>query len=193
MKTEKELTPKESLELIQEVISDSRSRMEENGFIYIFWGVLIALASFGQYYLLSNGMYDFNYYPYFILPAGGVFTYFYYARKENRPSNHIGKSISVLWSVLAVNLFALGFSYGLMLDTELIPVLLILLGIGIAVSGRLIQSAFLTGAGIVTNVLGLVCFFLPQMQHSLVMGIVALVGVALPGFYLRNQHRKNYV
>ena len=193
METQKELTPKESLDMIREIISESRSRMEENGFIYIFWGVLIALASFGQYYLLSNEMYDVNYYPYFILPVGGVFTYFYYTRRDNRPSNHIGKSISVLWSVLAVNMFALGFSYGMMLEAELIPVLLILLGIGVAVSGRLIQSAFLTGAGIVTNLLGLVCFFLPQMQHSLIMGIAALLGVALPGFYLRNQHRKNHV
>lgn len=193
METQEELTPKESLDMIREIISESRSRMEEDGFIYIFWGILIALASFGQYYLLTQGMYEVNYYPYFILPLGGVFTYFYYARKENRPANHIGKSISVLWAVLGLNMFALGFSYGMMLDTELVPVLLILLGIGIAVSGRLIQSAFLTGAGVVTNLLGLVCFFLPQMQHSLVMGIVAIVGVALPGFYLRNQHRKHHV
>lgn len=138
-------------------------------------------------------MYEVNYYPYFILPLGGVFTYFYYARKENRPANHIGKSISILWIVLGLNMLALGFFYGMMLDTELVPVLLILLGIGIAVSGRLTQSAFLTGAGVVTNLLGLVCFFLPQMQHSLVMGIVAIVGVALPGFYLINQHRKHHV
>lgn len=193
METQEELTPKESLDMIREIISESRSRLEEDGFIYIFWGILIALASFGQYYLLTQGMYEVNYYPYFILPLGGVYTYFYYSRKENRPTNHIGKSISVLWIVLGLNMFALGFSYGMMLDTELVPVLLILLGIGIAVSGRLIQSTFLTGAGVVTNLLGLVCFFLPQMQHSLVMGIVAIVGVALPGFYLRNQHRKNHV
>lgn len=193
METQKELTPKESLDMIGKIISESRSRMEEDGFIYIFWGILIALASFGQYYLLTQGMYEVNYYPYFILPLGGVFTYFYYARKENRPANHIGKSISLLWIVLGLNMFALGFSYGMMLDTELVPVLLILLGIGIAVSGRLIQSTLLTGAGVVTNLLGLVCFFLPQIQHSLVMGIVAIVGVALPGFYLRNQHRKNHV
>ena len=193
METQKELTPKESLDMIREVISESRNRMEENGFIYIFWGILIALASFGQYYLLTQCMYEVNYYPYFILPLGGVFTFFYYARKEKRPSNHIGRSISVLWIVLGLNMFALGFSYGLMLDKELIPVLLILLGIGIAFSGRLIQSSILMGAGIITNLLGLVCFFLPQMQHSLVMGIVAIVGVALPGFYLRNQHNKNHV
>ena len=193
METQEELTPKESLDMIREIISESRSRLEEDGFIYIFWGILIALASFGQYYLLTQGMYEVNYYPYFILPLGGVYTYFYYSRKENRPTNHIGKSISVLWIVLGLNMFALGFSYGMMLDTELVPVLLILLGIGIAVSGRLIQSTFLTGAGVVPNLLGLVCFFLPQMQHSLVMGIVAIVGVALPGFYLRNQHRKNHV
>ena len=44
METDK-LSPEKSLELITQVITQARNKFEENGFIYMFWGALIAIAS----------------------------------------------------------------------------------------------------------------------------------------------------
>ena len=64
MQTEK-LTAEKSLELITEVITQARKKFEENGFIFMFWGALIAIAAIGQFLLLKYEYYSINWYPYF--------------------------------------------------------------------------------------------------------------------------------
>ena len=48
MQTEN-LSAEKSLELITEVIAQARKKFEENGFIFMFWGALIAIAAIGQF------------------------------------------------------------------------------------------------------------------------------------------------
>ena len=89
----KHFTPQDSLELIEKTIKDARSRFEESGGAYIFWGILITLSGFGQFYLLQAGYYEISWYPYLIMPVGGLLTFLYYARekKQHRNPNPLGK------------------------------------------------------------------------------------------------------
>ena len=47
-----EFTPKESFELIDQVIKEAKNRFEENGFAFILWGSLVAVCCFAQAYLI---------------------------------------------------------------------------------------------------------------------------------------------
>ena len=184
------LTPKQSLELITEVISEARSRFEENGFIYVFWGALIALASFGQFYLLQTGHTDISWYPYLLMPLGSVFTGVYYAKKKSkRRKNIIEKNLAGLWNILALYMLILGFLFAGQLQENLLPVILILLSVGMVVSGFLIDQKILLVSGFLIGASAIYAFHLDLMYQPLLGGIVALVGILIPGLVLMYQHK----
>ncbi len=184
------LTPEKSFELITQVINDAKSKFEENGFIYAFWGVLDAVAAFGQFFLLRNGYQNINYYPYFLLPLGAIYTGYYYYKKGRGRQNQIGKMLSFAWIAVLLNVFILGFLLSGILKQQLIPVILILVGIGIIVTAGAIKSRLILYSGIIINFAGLACFGLEWIYQSLLLGVVSVVALLIPGIILMVQHKK---
>lgn len=191
METDK-LTIEKSFELINKIIAQARTRFEENGFIYVFWGALIALTSIGQYVLFKSEFYEINWYPYLLMPVGGIYSWVYFSRKKKSSPNQISRIISCAWIVLSLNMMLLGFLFWPSLKENLIPVLLILLSIGIIISGVSVQSKILLLSGLLINVSAFICFKIEQAFQPLMMGIVAIVAVLIPGILLMiKQKRKN--
>ncbi len=187
------LTPEKSFELITQVITEARTKFTENGFIYMFWGALIAIASLSQFILLKNEYYSINYYPYFLMPIGGIFTGYYFSKKKNKSKqNQISKIVSVVWIVLSLNMMLLGFVFANVLRESLIPVILILQGVGMVISGGAVKSKLLMYAGIAVNMAGFVCFNLDWIYHSLLAGIVAIIAIFIPGVISMVKHKKEH-
>ncbi len=190
MKTEK-LTPEKSFELISQVITQARNKFEENGFIYIFWGVLIAISSISQFILLKKEYYDISWYPYLLMPVGSIYSGFYFSKKQKKgKQNQISMIISALWIVLSINIMIFGFIFGAILKDSLIPIILILLSIGVMVSGTSIKSKLLLFSGIIINISAFLCFKLDWIYHPLLMGIVSIVTILIPGIILMLQHKR---
>lgn len=178
------LTPEKSFELINQVISNARNRIEENGFIYAFWGVLSTVASLGQFFLLKNGYYNINYYPYFIMPLGAIYTGFYFYKKKRSEQNQIGKIIGISWSTIVLNVFILSFLLAGTMKENLIPILLVLLGIGTIISGGATKTRLILFSGIILNLAGLLCFSVTWMYQSLLLGITCAIAILVPGIIL---------
>jgi len=81
---EEHFTPEQGFETITSVIREAKAQFEEDGIVYVAWGLLAAIASFTQYYLIHNGHAHISYYPYFMMPVGGVLTAIYYAMKGKK-------------------------------------------------------------------------------------------------------------
>ena len=189
MKTDN-LSPEKSFELITQVINEARTKFEENGFIYMFWGALIAIASIGQFILLKYEYYSINYYPYFVMPLGGIFTWYYFLKKKKSKYNQISKIVSSSWIGLSLNMMLLGFLFASELKENLTPILLILLSFGIIVSGVSIKSRLLLFSGILINISAFICFKIEWIYHPLLMGIVSVIAILIPGILLMIQYRR---
>jgi hypothetical protein len=186
------LTPEQSLELIISIITDARNRFQQNGYIFVFWGILIAIASFGHFFLLEKGLYSVSWYPYVLMPVGAIITGVYYSKLSKKNNvNQIIRIVSVNWSVVSINILFLGFLFALHLRENLIPIILILLSIGILVSAGATKSNWFYFSGVVINVSGMICFYLPPIYHSLLMGIVAVVAILIPGIILSFFSKRN--
>jgi len=192
METEK-LSVEKSFELIAQTISEARSKFEENGFIYVFWGILITIASFSQFFLLKYEYYEINYYPYFLMPLGGIFTGYYFYKKEKGKTNQISMIMGMAWVSISTNIMLLAFIYGQYLRENLTPIILLLLGIGIFISGGSIKSKLLIISGIVINISAFICFWLDWNYHPLLMGIASIVAVLIPGIILMMKSKKRHV
>ncbi len=190
MKTEK-ISAEKSLELITEVIAQARKKFEENGFIFMFWGALIAIASFSQFALLKNQYYAIHWYPYFLMPLGAIYSFYYFSKKERRyKHNQISIIVSYAWFFLSINTLALGFIFGPLLKANLIPVILILLAVGTIISGISIKSRLLLISGILINFSAFAGFYLQMIYQPLLMGLIGIVAVLIPGIILMIQYKK---
>ena len=190
MKTDK-LSPEKSLELITQVITQARNKFEENGFIYMFWGVLIAITSISQFVLLKNEYYNINWYPYLLMPIGSIYSTIYFSKKKRKnKQNLISKIVSALWIVLSINMMILGFLFGNNLKENLIPIILILLSIGTIVSGTSIKSKLLLYSGIFIGFSAFLGFYLEWIYQPLLMGVVSIITILIPGIILMVQHKR---
>ncbi|MCK5823755.1 MAG: hypothetical protein KAG95_07110 [Bacteroidales bacterium] len=189
MKTEN-LTPEKSLELITQVINEAKTKFEENGFIYVFWGALVSIASISQFVLLKNEYYNINYYPYFLMPIGAIYTWYYFSKKKKSKKNQISRIVSIAWVILSLNMMILGFFFGPMLKENLIPVILILLSVGTMISGVTIKSKLILFSGIIINISALICFNLEWIYQPLAMGILSVITFLIPGVILMIQNNK---
>jgi len=188
---EKTLSPEESLKIISQVISQARNKFEENGFIYVFWGILIAIASFSQFILLQKEYFNINWYPYLLMPLGALFTGFYYSKKKQQSiKNQISKMVSISWLTISVNILILGFIFAPWLKQNLTPIILILLSVGILVSAGTIKSRLLYFSGLIINVSAFICFYLDWVYHPLLMGFVGILAMLLPGILLMVKNKK---
>ncbi len=186
------LTPERSLEIITQAIQEAKSQFEEDGLIYVFWGFLTASAAFSQFFLLRDGYHAINFYPYFLMPLGGLFTWWYYSKKQSSQSNKVSKMISISWIVISLNVLILGFGFANILRLHLIPIILILIGIATTIAGGILNSRILLIAGILLNLTGFGSFFVDWQYQPLLMGIAAVVGILIPGLMLMSNHRKQH-
>jgi membrane-associated HD superfamily phosphohydrolase len=190
METDK-LSPEKSLELITQVITQARDKFEENGFIYMFWGALITITSISQFVLLKNEYYNINWYPYLLMPIGAIYSTIYFSKKKRKnKQNLISKILSALWIVLSINMMLLGFLFANNLKENLIPIILILLSIGIIVSGTSVKSKLLLYSGIFIALSAFLGFYLEWIFQPLLMGVVSIITILIPGIILMVQHKK---
>lgn len=185
------LSSEKSMELITRVISEARNKLEENGFIYLFWGALLGIVSLVQFILIKQGLYKINWYPYLLMPLGAVYTFFYFLKKKGKKrQNQISKIISYSWIVISLNIMILGFFFYPYLKESLIPVILILLSVGIIMSGSSLNSKILLISGILINISAFIGFYVEVMYQPLLMSIVSFVAVFIPGVFLMIQYKK---
>ena len=80
----------------------------------------------------------------------------------------------------------LSFGYDLFLSELLTPVILILLGVGIILTGHVMKSKLMLFSGLLCNITGYICFQITWEYHGLLLSFASLLCLALPGFYLRS-------
>ena len=158
----------------------------------MFWGILIAITSFGQFLLLQLEFYTQSWYPYLALPLGGLASYWYYYKKHKQTiaSTHLDKIMSRIWIVLSIFMITLSFAFGGILKTHLIPLMIVFLAIGILISGAILGSQIFSYSGILITAIAFACFFIDWAYRPLFQGIAALLGVFFPGMLLHFKNTK---
>ncbi len=189
---EQEWSPEESFALINSVIQEAKSRFVENGHIYMFWGILIFLVTMAQFILLQLEMYEVNYYPYFLIPFGGIYSWYYNSKQQPTPqsSNSVSNMLKYLWLIIGLNAMVLGFVFSTILLANLIPVILLITSIGVCLSGIILKEKWLLYVGIFSNLLGFVSFAVDYMYQPLVLGFVALIANFIPGWFLQLKYKR---
>jgi hypothetical protein len=192
---EKELNPAESLSLITGMINTAKNRLADDGFLIIFWGWLVFAAALVNYISLALRS-DLGYLVWPVLmPAGGIFTAVYSARKgrNNRVDSYTKSFLGYCWTAFLIALLiTLSFLplHGVQLTYF---VLLLLYGIVIFITGGILNFRPLIIGSLFSFAFAVMAGLTGEKEQYLCIAAALLCSYIIPGHLLRSKYRSQNV
>ncbi len=209
-------TEKESLELIGRMISTAKKNLQKGtGRVFLLWGYLVATVALSNLLLLILLPERIHYYSYYVWFAmlPGLIPYYLMIRRMSHSSGvqtYVDQVMGYVWCAFGVSIFTLIIcmllasvplftdSGGLFASLNwmhwgfLIPVMLILYGFALFVSGKAYRLSPMVRGAVVCWTMAILIFLLPgskYMLHYQLMGLVISVvaGYILPGHLLNKK------
>lgn len=191
---EKMLNEKESLELISQMILNTRKKMEEgNGMPFLIWGYATFIVSLVVYYFLSTaGDYHYNL-IWFAIPVLGCGGMYFSKRKEKKHSKtYIDRIIVNIWTVIGIAGLLVSCA-AFFVSIPVLPIEMLLMGIGTALTGLVIRFKPVIISGFVGMISCALPFIIKGYGQIIVFGIVFLIMMVIPGHILNYKGRKKHV
>jgi len=180
----------DGLKTIYAMIASTKSTIGENYLFYLLWGYLVGLACILEYALIRVVNYEQHYMVWPVLMGLGMVLSGVLTLRRQKASTHksfIGNIMGYLWggwffSLVIILFFATQVqNYNLVL-----PLTMVMYGMGIFISGGVINYRPLIIGGIISWIAALVSFFQPYLVQLLLMTITVVVSYIIPGHMLRS-------
>lgn len=183
---ERKLTEKESLELISQMIRETRDHMERRvAYPFLIWGYLtVTLSVIVWYVLVKTGDYHWNG-LWLSLPLIGWPLSWALGRKEEKGmATYMDRVIRSIWVVIGVVVLLVGI---LAFRVEnVLFIIALLLSIGTTLTGWVIKYKPIGLAGTVSILLSFVFLFVPGVNQLLVFALLFVVMMVIPGHIFYN-------
>ncbi|WP_026952614.1 hypothetical protein [Algoriphagus mannitolivorans] len=187
---EKELTGKESLSLITEMIGRAKREAAGDGsFQLLLWGWVIALCNFGHYFLSKSG-YEKPYIVWLLVIPAVVASIWKGAqeRKKARIKAHLDNVLIQLWIVVFIGMICL-LAFMPVINYSHNPIILLLAAVGVIATGAMIKDNTVKIGGWVLILGAIVGFLVPVNDQYLVGGIAMILGYLVPGYLLKKKYK----
>lgn len=186
---ETNLTEKESMKIIQEMIATSKNKIKDNSFFYLLWGWLVLIASLTHFVLLKMH-YEYAYLPWPILMNGGMIVSIIAGIRLGRQArviSHFDKMMIYLWWGFAITLILIltMTGFGKIPWTSTYPLIISLYGLGTFVSGGVLRFKPLIFGGIACWVISAIAFFVPSENVLLLTALSITISYLIPGYLLK--------
>ncbi|MDO4229919.1 MAG: hypothetical protein Q4C98_08900 [Capnocytophaga sp.] len=187
------LQPKDSLAIIEAVISERKKKYEENGFLFIFWGILVILAGILQFLMLWL---DFQ--PKMsglvwaiLMPLGFIYT-FIVKMKEDKNAQKKGKTTDwagYLWLVTGIIAMFGGF-FQTHANTTLLMIYIPMTIASLSTALQLKNRLWVTTSTIAIPLIYSSLYIDYGYFSPLVSSVLAFLIFLLPGFQLYTDFKK---
>lgn len=185
------LTTEENLALIARSIKQTKNNLYEQRFYYLFWGWLVLATSLAHFLLAYI---EIMVKPYLVWPvlmgAGFIISLGYgYAssRKTGRVESLLDRSLKHLWVILGVSFFIGSWIVSQAYQTDPLPIIALLVGIGTLISGLQMRFKPLLWGGICFWIAAVVSIYTTPLQSLLLYDFCIIVGYLIPGYMLKKE------
>lgn len=191
---ERNISPEESLQIIQKMIDNSRLKVAENGFHLIVWAIMISIASICQYLMIT---YRFHLERSWLMWIGAVvigFTIgniYEYRRHKNQKieKNKMNRIVDFIWMSFGISsalVWLIAFRYSLY---DITPLIHISLGAATFISGIVLQIKSLIRGGIIFWVACIICVIISSPANLLINAAAMIIGFLIPGIQLWKKYK----
>lgn len=189
---ERKLNEKESLELIAQMIQNTKNRLETNcGMPFLFWGYTTLFVSLLVWFLVvTTG----NYYwqdLWFLLPIiAGTGTYLSTRNQQPGIKTHLDKVINYIWLVFGITGFLISMLAMFFWQLPILFIILLLMGMGTTLTGLVVGYKTVTICGTLGALSSIGCLFYPGPNQILIFAPVFIFMMVIPGHVLNHAARK---
>lgn len=190
---EKKMDAAESLELIRSMIEKTRTQVERSiGRPFLFMGYLTAAVSLAVWYgIRTTGSCGFNF-LWFLIPLAGITAgAIDYRRQQRSAVTGINRILRCVWIVFGVT----GFVQSVMpifLPLSVLYIIILMMGMGTALTGMIVQSRILTVSGFLSALLlAPLCLSVEGIDRILAFAAAFAVMMILPGHLLIFREKRN--
>lgn len=191
---DRQLTPQESVQMIEHMIEQTRKRLIRGaGIPSLIWGYVTFATSILIVFLFPYIGIRANYLWMLIPIVGGILT-FIYVRKRKKDigvRTQIDRFVDTTWTIVGLNVAIISMlSYRFFLP--IIPLVLILVGIATAITGFSYKVTLLKWSSIFGILVGYLLLVIPMSGKLMVLifGFTFLLMQCVPGHYLCYVERK---
>lgn len=190
---DKNISPEESLQIIEKMLADARNRFYNNGFSFLFWGVLIILACITQYVMIKAGYAEQSNYMWLYVVAFGIvvtFLYFRYYAPKRKSSSRLDAYNGMIWMGFGITYIVVVF---LCIALKIYPVGFIwaLSGFGMFASGGIYKYRPFYFGAIVFWASAIITVYLGNSTNELwACALTMFVGYVIPGYLLWRKAKK---
>ena len=188
---EKELTEKESLQLITNMINQAKSNYQQRGsFNFLLWGWVVMLANLSHYCLDTFIGYEYPFVVWLVILPTAIVSIIYNRsqRKNALVTSHLGRLYGHLWLSIGVSVVII-LSFMDRLGYNHNAVIILISGLGIYISGIMLRFRPLVVGALLLAVASVICFNVSVTDQYLVGGIGIFAGYLVPGYLLKSKER----
>ena len=187
----------EELAFIKNIIKESRKSFALNGKPFIFWGFLIVIGLFLEFFRkLFAPEFHYMYFVWILLiTAGWLYSYFDSRKcKDKSKTKSIGpKILGSIWLACGITMTIFGFIgtiSGAIKGVYVSPVLSLVLAIAYFVSGVIYEYKWLRNLSIGWWTGAIFLFFYPSQYTTLIMALMMIGLQIIPGIILLDKIKK---
>ena len=196
---EKNLSPEESLQLIESMINKAKDQFGEDGHLYILWGWLVLVCSVAEFVLFHFFQYEKHYLVWSVSWLLLIYQIYYLLKKHRKQKvrTYTASIIAYVWVTFVILTFLIGFLIGRLGGDDqyflhIFPLLLALYGMPVFLSGIIIRFRPLALGGICCWVLSVIATFLPYAYQMLMLSLAMICAWLIPGYLLRSKYRAGF-
>jgi hypothetical protein len=191
---EKILTPEESLQLIGQTIANYKRNYREEGFYFLLWGWITALASIIQFtaikVLMAQHFYHlistFSYLIWGGFIAAGIILQIHHINKRIITiASHLSRFIKILWQTNGIAIF-IGLFLCYRFKVYPVPLILLLVGSATLTTGFVIKFKPLIAGGLAFYIFSVVASYYPNENQLLISALAIGLGYLIPGYMLKS-------
>lgn len=191
---EKKLTGKESLELISQMIQNTKKNMENGGGkSLLIWGyTTIGISLLVYFSILYTQQWQYNG-LWFGIPLIG-YTLEYLERRSHPKmiTTYIDRIISQIWLVLGV-VALLASCSAFIQQISILFIIALLINTGATMTGLIIKFKALTIGGCIGILLAFSLLFISGLDSILIFAAIFLLCMVIPGHILQHAEKKNRI
>lgn len=189
---EEQLSPEQSLQLIQSMINKTKQDMSDDTIYFLLWGWITFICCTGQF-ILKNMMHYERHYQVWWLVLVGIALSAWQGRKEGRSKKaqtYVGESMKYLWIGMGICFFVLSMILTrLGWGSTVFPFFIMLYGLGTFISGNFLRFRPLVAGGIIAWALAIGSVYVSYDYQMLFGAAAILISYIIPAYMLRSRNK----
>lgn len=189
-------SPKDSLLLIDQMISQAKNRISENGFLYLLWGWVILFCSVGHFILIQTQLIANPEIIWATCWIAVIFQVIYLIKNKKKETvkTYSDQIIDYIWISFGICMFIVSIAMSRNDGWKhLYPMYLMLYGIPTFLSGVVMRFLPLRAGGVICWLLSVSAIFISPLYALLLLGAAVVAAWIVPGYLLRKKYNQQAI